>query len=111
MGDTAAQVKATTGGGVVPGLKASKCLAKAIAEEKNYEKLWRKEIGAELYLHQKIRKSLNSFTNKDYDALIDVLQRSKKTLEKGSRDSLIKMLPPIAMKNPQLIRFIKNIML
>ncbi len=109
LGDAAGQVKATTGGGIVPGLKASKCLAKSIAEEKSYEKFWRKKIGAELYMHQKIRKSLDTFTNKDYDSLIELLRKSKKTLEEGSRDSMIKMLPKIALKNPGLIRFIKNI--
>ncbi|MFW6383656.1 MAG: hypothetical protein ACOCZQ_03350, partial [Nanoarchaeota archaeon] len=111
LGDAAGQVKATTGGGIIPGLKASKCLAKAIAEGKSYENLWRKKIGAELYTHQKIRKSLNTFTNKDHDALLDVLNNSKKTLQKGSRDNIIKMLLPIALKNPKIVRFIKNIRL
>jgi len=54
VGDAAAHVKTTTGGGVVMG-----CLAARHLADKNYEKEWRKEIGNELYLHLMIRKFLN----------------------------------------------------
>ncbi len=111
IGDAATQVKATTGGGIIPGLKASKCLTESITKGKDYHRLWKKKIGFELLLHQKIRKSLNTFDSRDYNNMVDILKNSTKILEKHSRDNLRQMLVPLMLKNPSLVRFIKNIRL
>ena len=60
VGDAATQVKASTGGGIVPGLIAAEELNKSISKQKNYGFLWRKKLLKELYLHKKLRSSLNS---------------------------------------------------
>ena len=55
IGDAAAQVKATTGGGIIPSLKAAQTLCDCIINNKNYNKEFKKQSGRELLLHLKIR--------------------------------------------------------
>ena len=43
IGDAAAQVKATTGGGIIQGLTAAECAANSISENISYEKAWREK--------------------------------------------------------------------
>lgn len=81
VGDSAAQVKATTGGGVVTGLMCADHAAYAIkkgvregklsreALHKNYDKRWRKDIGKELKRAYYIRKILMDFNDEDYKKL------------------------------------------
>lgn len=87
VGDAACQVKASTGGGIVPGLQAAKCLAKAIIEGKSYEKEL-KSLNRELNLHLKIRKMLDKFSDHDYDMLLELSSspKVKKILESFPRD-------------------------
>jgi len=80
IGDAAAQVKATTGGGVVMG-----CLAARHLADKNYEILWRKEIEKELYLHLMLRKFLNN-KYKKYDDMLNLANKHKQLLYSGDMD-------------------------
>ena len=59
LGDAAAQVKATTGGGLIPGLQAAQCLAQAINQNQSYPDLWKKKLGKNLQKHLLIRKIIN----------------------------------------------------
>ncbi|MFW6014746.1 MAG: geranylgeranyl reductase family protein [Candidatus Nanoarchaeia archaeon] len=112
VGDAALQVKATTGGGVVPGLKAAKVLAESIQRGKNYEKAWRKEVGMELWAHGKIRKMLDEFVDKDYDKLLEIMSghRNKKLISKTNRDNLMGTGIRLFLENPTLVRFLPKIM-
>jgi len=109
VGDAALQVKATTGGGIIPGLMASQCLAQAIDEEKSYEKLWRKRMGLDLWLHLRIHKILEKFEKKDWNKLLTLMssKRAQEALAKHDREYPSKFLLQMAIAEPRLIQFMK----
>jgi digeranylgeranylglycerophospholipid reductase len=86
LGDSACQVKATTGGGIIMLLTAAEVAAKAIRisfnlnnfSDKilklNYEKPCKKLIGIELKIHYVIRRILEKFGPNDYDTVFTILK-------------------------------------
>ncbi|NCN65724.1 MAG: NAD(P)/FAD-dependent oxidoreductase [Candidatus Altiarchaeum hamiconexum] len=86
VGDAAAHVKATTGGGVIMG-----CLAAKHLTDKNYENGWRKEIGSELYLHLTIRKILNR-KYKKHDDMLMLANKHKQVCYSADMDMASKLL-------------------
>lgn len=75
IGDAAFQTKATTGGGVIFGMKSANILSQTIADTlnkkttlNNYEKRM-EELNKELKFHFKIRRYANSLTPKETDEL------------------------------------------
>lgn len=109
VGDAACQVKASTGGGIVPGLQASKCLAKAILEGKNYTKEL-KALNKELALHLKIRKVLNKFSDRDFDTLLELLSKpkAKRILESLPRDGYRKKAVKLLLAQKKLLLFARR---
>ncbi len=103
VGGAAAQVKATTVGGVVPGLYGAKALAQAILNGRNY----RKELGGlkmELHLHLLVRHVLNRFSDQDYDELIGMLDGGlKEILQEWTRDELTQCFLRMIWAQPRLI--------
>ncbi|MGM5488779.1 MAG: hypothetical protein ACQESG_07560, partial [Nanobdellota archaeon] len=77
VGDAAAQVKATTGGGLIPGLQAAECLAEALIYGKDYERLWRERLGRNLWAHLMIRRMLDRFSERDFDRLIRLTRQKR----------------------------------
>ncbi|MBT4825000.1 NAD(P)/FAD-dependent oxidoreductase [Candidatus Woesearchaeota archaeon] len=106
VGDAATQVKATTGGGLVPGLNCAKKLANSIINKTDYEKEINQE-NKELKMHLMLRKTLNKFSDKNFDELIKLLdqKRIKKILENNNRDSGIKLITKLAFSEPRLCRY------
>jgi len=103
VGDSAAQVKVTTVGGVVTGLHAARALAHAILNGRNYSKELR-ELKLELNLHLLVRNMLNLFNDADYDELICMLNgKLKPFLEKLSRDELKQSFLRMIWIEPRLI--------
>src|SRR3989344_2292409 len=109
IGDAATQVKATTGGGIIPSLKAAHTLCDCIINKKNYQKEFKKKSGRELLLHLKIRNILNKFTDKDYDRLISMMNQDKvrKLLKKYDRDTPIPLITNLLLKEPRFLLFSK----
>ena len=109
IGDAATQVKATTGGGIIPSIKAAHTLSDCIANSKNYSKEFRKQSGKELLLHLRIRKILNKFSDKDYDKLLDLMSQEKvrKILKKYDRDTPIPLVTNLLLKEPRFLYFSK----
>ena len=109
IGDAASQVKATTGGGIIPSLKAAHTLCGCITGRKNYGREFRKNSGRELLLHLKIRNMLNKFTDKDYDLLISLMSQEKvrKVLKKYDRDTPIPLVANLLMREPRFLYFSK----
>src|SRR3989338_8124989 len=103
LGDAAAQVKATTYGGIIYGLGAARLLSLAILKNKDYNRL-SKKLHKDLYLSLLIRKILNRFTIKDYNLLIGYLQKNKTILEEFDRDYPSKFLFKLILKEPRLLR-------
>jgi len=108
IGDAATQVKATTAGGIIPGLKAAQCLADAIKNNDSYTKRWKKKIGKDLWLHLKIRNALDKFSNDDWNELIRLLsqQKVKAVFEQHDREKPWKLMKAL-MKEPRLLKFAK----
>ena len=111
IGDAATQVKATTGGGIIPSLKAAQTLCDCILNKKNYDNEFKKQSGRELLLHLRIRNILNKFSDKDYDLLLDLMNQDKirKILKKYDRDTPIPLVMNLLLKEPRFIYFSKKL--
>jgi len=131
LGDSACQVKATTGGGIVMLLNASKiaatCIIRCFKEncfsknfiKKNYEKICARTIGKQLKINYLIRIIFENFHSDDFDDLFKIIKTTK--IEKiislyGDMDfprslifklarnfTFLKFLFRILKKNPNLI--------
>ncbi len=104
LGDAAGQVKATSGGGIVQGLIAAECLAKAIIEGKDYRRILKKRLEKELKLHLFERKLMDKFSKDDWNQLINILdnKRSRKIFSSTERDNLIGLTMRLGLANPRL---------
>lgn len=108
-GDAASQVKATTGGGIIPSLKAAQTLCDCIINSKDYNTEFKKQSGKELLLHLRIRNILNKFSDKDYDKLLHLMGKEKvrKILKKYDRDTPIPLVANLLLKEPRFLLFSK----
>ncbi|OYT35335.1 MAG: hypothetical protein B6U87_00410 [Candidatus Aenigmarchaeota archaeon ex4484_52] len=113
VGDAAGQVKSTTGGGVIYGMKSAKIAANAIflalknnnnALLNNYSFLFNKSLGAELKKLKFIRNFLNSKKDAQIDFLIKTLDKKqiKKFIENyGDMDTVSPLIFEL-LKHPEL---------
>jgi len=108
VGDAATQVKATTGGGIVPGLKAAECLARSITQKTSYS-FESKKIQRELKISLLLRNILDRFNETDYNRLIEIMDKPemKKILNEESRDAPSRLLFKSILKSPELMLFSK----
>ena len=106
VGDAATQVKATTAGGIIPGMKAAECLAEALAHGESYEKRWKRRIGRDLWLHLRLRQLLDRFSNQDWNRLIMLLgqPRLRRLLERHDREKPFRLLAAL-LYEPRLLAF------
>ncbi|MCK5626977.1 NAD(P)/FAD-dependent oxidoreductase [Candidatus Bathyarchaeota archaeon] len=88
VGDSAGQIKVTSGGGIYFGLKcaeiackiANQCLEKDTlggTHLKQYETIWKKTIGRELKTTLFVRKIMNSLTDEELDQMFLILNDKK----------------------------------
>ncbi|HOK58083.1 MAG TPA: NAD(P)/FAD-dependent oxidoreductase [Methanothrix sp.] len=77
VGDAAAQVKPTSGGGVYPGLVCGRIAGRVAAEHvlnggqlERYEREWRSAIGREISLGMKVNDTLRRMSDGDIDMMI-----------------------------------------
>jgi len=105
IGDSAGQVKSTTGGGIITGLLSADYAASSVIKayndnnftksffNNNYYKPWSKTVGRELRLHAMIRSLLNKFDDSGYDLLINFINDNKSVIqEHGDMDFPSKFL-------------------
>ena len=111
VGDAATMVKPTTYGGIIQGLMASEELARAITENLDYQSLWKKRIGKELRYGLLIRRMMNNFSQSDYNELLDMVNQNglKRVISTIDRDFPSQMLFKLAIKQPKLLKFVKNL--
>jgi flavin-dependent dehydrogenase len=103
VGDAAAQVKVTTVGGVVTGLRGARAVAEAIINGKKTGKEASK-LKRELDLHLLVRRLLDGFDDMDYDTLIDFLGGDLTDIvSKETRDDLSRMYLDIVSSQPKLL--------
>lgn len=110
IGDAATMIKQATHGGLLFSMIAAEELAKAITENKDYEKLWKKRIGFDLWLNLKIRNILCKFSHEDYNELVSLFSQDKlrDILSQNVRDFPSKFLFKMIIKEPRLLKFTKK---
>jgi flavin-dependent dehydrogenase len=105
VGDAAGQVKVTTVGGLVTGLRGARAAANAILRGSDYMKELR-SLRRELSLHLAIRNLLNRFRGADYDRLLDLLnEKTIRLLGIYNRDQAARILCRIVLAQPRLLTF------
>ncbi len=108
VGDAAAQVKATTGGGIIPGLKAAKKLAYSLEKKINYDVV-SLGIKKDLYVHLLIRRMLNHFSDEDWNDIIRVCCKEKiKKILYEDREDAGRIISKILFVEPTLLKFLKH---
>ena len=110
VGDAATQVKATTYGGIIPGMHASDVLSDVILNEKSegsYQRGVKKGIGRTLWTHLMMRKIMNKFTKEDYNELIRLCEKQsvKDVIYKYDREYPSKLLFAMLLKQPNFVKF------
>ncbi|MBN1792466.1 NAD(P)/FAD-dependent oxidoreductase [Candidatus Woesearchaeota archaeon] len=107
VGDAATLVKATTGGGLIPGLMSAELLAKSILNNDSYPSLVRRKIAPSLYINLKMRTMMDSFSEKDWNDLVADLdnEKSKKAFASINRDRLARLLVKTMISKPKIIRY------
>ena len=114
LGDAAGHVKATTLGGLIPGLRAAKILSQKIQSNTykvgGYHKALNK-LRRELLLHKIIRNLMDHFTNNDWDKLLSLVSQKKiqKVFEKYSRDNPIPLTFFSLIKEPRFLYFTRHL--
>jgi digeranylgeranylglycerophospholipid reductase len=121
VGDAAAQVKPTSGGGIYPGLLCADHCANVAVNAltnndfshqflKKYQKLWIKDLGRELSMGIKFRSFYKRFSDKQFDKYIKFFQNPKviNTVNKyGDIDYPSKLLKPLLKVTPMLFKTYK----
>jgi digeranylgeranylglycerophospholipid reductase len=108
VGDAGGFVKATTGGGIIPGLESARLLAQSIIHKKNYKRLIIQKLMPNLLIHNIIRNRLDKFSKKDYNELIKIVKEKeiKELIEKYDREFPFKLLVLLLIKKPNLLKFL-----
>ena len=102
VGDAAGQVKVTTVGGIVTGVRGAEGVAEAILNDGRSRKL--SSLRRELNLHLLIRRALHHFQQADYSRLVDLLNSPAKTsLSTYTRDEAARVLWHICRNQPRLL--------
>ena len=123
VGDAAAQVKPTSGGGIYTGLLcANHCAHVAIkALNKNdfsshrlkeYHRLWSADIGRDLSLGMRFRTIFKNLNDEQLDKYVKKFQNQKITeiiTEYGDIDYPSKLVKPLLKKSPSFLKLIPKI--
>ncbi len=103
IGDAAAQVKLTTVGGVVTGLRGAQALAETILNKPTARRAVQ-ALKRELDLHLFLRRLLDQFSDADYDRLIDWLDGDlSRLLSTRTRDELAHTFVKLIIAEPRLV--------
>jgi flavin-dependent dehydrogenase len=102
VGDAAAQVKVSTVGGIVTGLRGALGVGQSILRTGGGKELTalRRELGT----HWLIRRALHHFQQKDYSQLVDLLDAStRESLGEINRDESTRLLWNVVRRQPRLV--------
>jgi len=103
IGDAAGQVKMTTVGGLVTGLRGARAAVHAILASARGSPEGR-NLRQELDLHLLLRRMLDRFNNDDYDVLLKLLNSDlKRVLETRNRDELSGVIWRLPFVQPRLV--------
>lgn len=111
IGDAGGQVKATTVGGVVAGLRGARAAVRVVVGQARYRKTVR-ALKAELDLHSLMRVILNRFGDRDYDRLLELLNtRTGNLLATHNRDEFKSAFFRLILIQPRLLLLVTNALL
>lgn len=103
VGDAAGQVKVTTVGGVVTGLRGARAAVQAILREAHYGRelaALRRELGLHLVVHTVVSRC----SARDYDEMLDLLSEPvRRALGTYTRDEIARLLVPSLLAQPRLM--------
>ncbi len=101
VGDAAAQVKVSTVGGIVTGLRGARGVADAILSRGTGEL---RALRRELSTHWLIRRALHYFQQADYSHLVDLLNVStRESLGEINRDESTRLLWNVVRRQPRIV--------
>jgi flavin-dependent dehydrogenase len=101
LGDAAGQVKVTTVGGMVTGMRGGTAAARALLRGTAYAAELR-HLHRELLAHTVVRHVLDGFTDADYDRLLRMLnRRAAEVLSRYNRDELSRAIWPLLPAQPR----------
>lgn len=111
VGDAAGYVKATTLGGLIPGLQQAEILARSILQNKNYDR----EVAPlrkKLWLHLQVHRIMDKFSDKDWNSLITYVGQPKiqSVFEKYTRDNPVPLVGMALLKEPRFAKFMKYLL-
>lgn len=123
VGDAAAQVKPSSGGGIYTGLLCARHCSSVVLEAlhkndftvsflKKYQKLWSGDIGRELNIGMKLRGIFRSLNDRQMDKYIMKFQNPEITeiiSRYGDIDYPSKLLKPLLEKTPSLLKLLPKI--
>ena len=102
VGDAAGQVKVSTVGGIVTGLRGALGVVQAILDGGASREL--RTLRRELDLHLFLRRTLHDFQQSDYSRLVDLLNEpAKESLGAYSRDEAWKIVWRLCLSQPRLV--------
>lgn len=108
LGDAAGFVKATTLGGLYPGLKQVQILAECLitGKERDYKNAIA-PLRRRLRLHLFVQNIFNKFSDADWDLLVGYISQSRvqKVFERYTRDNPVPLVFWSLLKEPRLLRF------
>ncbi len=108
LGDAATQCKASTHGGLIQGMLAANALKDAILSGESYDKLWRKKLGKDLYMHLKLRERIDKLSDNRLNYLIKLVNKEKvkNILETYERDFASKIIFKLLAREPRFLKFV-----
>lgn len=111
LGDAASFVKATTLGGLNPGLKQAEILADCINNGKDYEKEVKK-LARKLWIHRQLRKMFDKFSDHDWDRMVQYMNKPgiQATLQKYTRENPLPILVQSLLQEPRFLYFGKYLL-
>jgi digeranylgeranylglycerophospholipid reductase len=110
LGDSAGFVKATTLGGIIPGMKQAQILARSIHENLDYEKETR-PLKKKLRIHLLLRNMFNKFSDSDWDKLIKLMNKDslQELFQKHTRENPFPLAMKAVIKEPKLLLYLKHL--
>jgi digeranylgeranylglycerophospholipid reductase len=110
VGDSSGFVKATTLGGIIPGMQQAEVLADCINNDKDYD-TESKHLHRKMKLHLRLRNIFNKFSDKDWNRLLVMLKKDtlQKVLKQYSRDNPVPLVSKAIIKEPKLLYFLKHL--
>ncbi|HVA94703.1 MAG TPA: NAD(P)/FAD-dependent oxidoreductase [Candidatus Dormibacteraeota bacterium] len=102
VGDAAGQVKVSTVGGIVTGIRGAIGVSESILNGGEGREL--RSLRRELNIHLLIRKTIHQFKQADYSRLVDLMNAStRRSLSQYTRDEAARVLWHITLSQPRLL--------